>query len=817
MTDTGTFAHCFQQLTGHAPFPWQRRLADGDWPDVLVVPTGLGKTAGVLCAWLVKRLAGDPDTPRRLIYCLPMRVLVEQVAAEAERYAAVSRTFFDASGLVSPRVHVLIGGASDDAWVDEPERPAIIVGTQDMLLSRALMRGYGISRYRWPVGFAFLHNDALWVFDEVQLMGAGLATSSQLEAFRRSMPLGAACRSLWLSATLRPDWLSTVDFRPHVVGLRTLRLDDDPADRDSDRPEVTKRLDAPKTFAPAASVLAPEPPKARWAAYAGGLAAEVVAAHRPETTTLVIVNRVDRAQSVFGALRSRKAPHPVLIHSRFRPAERRANEAVLRDKVPSEGRIVVATQAIEAGVDMTSATLFTELAPWASIVQRCGRCNRYGEAADGRVFWIDTGDWLAEHPELAKPYTPAALAEARGLALGHTSASPRLPAEVPGAPKVGPVLRRKDLIELFNTDPDLSGFDIDASAYIRDADDTDVHVFWRAFDGSPALDAARPDRDELCPVAIGRFRQFIGKRKGAFVWDPLAETKKDPPDPPWVPLDGDRLRPGLVIMLDAALGGYDSALGFVAESGTRVQPVPCDPQQQTPGGFDDERHSEIGRFVGLTRHLAHVEAKATALCETLSVGGESAAVIRAALWHDVGKAHPVFQNAIGPCVVSGRPRPPGLLAKSAGRLARYENPRFRHELASALAWLTRVDGDREEWDLVAYLIAAHHGKVRLGIRALPGEREPDNPRDGRRFARGVWEGDVLPAVDVGGRELLPETTLSLAVMELGEGANGESWAARTRKLLTRHGPFRLAWLEALVRIADWRASGEEQRARDDDL
>jgi len=52
--------------------------------------------------------------------------------------------------------------------------------------------------------------------------------------------------------------------------------------------------------------------------------------------------------------------------------------------------------------------------------------------------------------------------------------------------------------------------------------------------------------------------------------------------------------------------------------------------------------------------------------------------------------------------------------------------------------------------------------------------------------------------------------LRLDLMELGEGEMGPSWTARTQQLLDTYGPFRLAWLEALVRIADWRASGMEQ-------
>jgi CRISPR-associated endonuclease/helicase Cas3 len=63
------------------PFAYQRRLVEDQWPDVMEVPTGLGKTAAVIGAWLYRRLVlGDAETPRRLVYCLPMRTLVEQTA-----------------------------------------------------------------------------------------------------------------------------------------------------------------------------------------------------------------------------------------------------------------------------------------------------------------------------------------------------------------------------------------------------------------------------------------------------------------------------------------------------------------------------------------------------------------------------------------------------------------------------------------------------------------------------------------------------------------------------------------------------------------
>ena len=77
-----------------------------------------------------------------------------------------------------------MGGEERTDWPLWPERDAVLIGTQDMLLSRALNRGYTARRPRWPMEFGLLNNDCLWVFDEVQSMGPGLATGLQLEAFR---------------------------------------------------------------------------------------------------------------------------------------------------------------------------------------------------------------------------------------------------------------------------------------------------------------------------------------------------------------------------------------------------------------------------------------------------------------------------------------------------------------------------------------------------------------------------------------------------------------------------------------------------------
>ena len=162
------------------PDSWQSRFATDMWPEVLIAPTGSGKTAGVTLGWAAHRLRAPETTPRRLVWCLPMRTLVEQTAkAVGEWFCRLNDRGVGEGLLPGPGdVHVLMGGVEAARWLERPDHPVVIVGTQDMLLSRALMRGYASSRAVWPMEFALLHMDTQWVFDEVQLMGAGRPTSA---------------------------------------------------------------------------------------------------------------------------------------------------------------------------------------------------------------------------------------------------------------------------------------------------------------------------------------------------------------------------------------------------------------------------------------------------------------------------------------------------------------------------------------------------------------------------------------------------------------------------------------------------------------
>lgn len=856
MTD---YADWFRAATGNRPYGWQAALASSaTCGDRLVrIPTGFGKTFGVLGAWLYHRVVrGDERWPRRLIWTLPMRVLVEQTEAEV-------RQVLEAVGLLwnetQPHegkvgVHALMGGSEAGDWHLFPEEAAVLVGTQDMTLSRALNRGYGAARGRWPTDFGLVSQDALWVLDEVQLMDVGLTTAAQLAAFR----LGDADKAFrpsytWaMSATLQRDWLTkSPDTGPWVGGLRevTLGAADEAATLWKDTTKPIRRDEAMPVKRLVETILATH-----------------TASPGSETLTLVVMNTVGRARELYEALRKSipaGGPQLHLLHSRFRGVERAAWRADLLGKdAPKASRIVVATQVIEAGVDLSANALFTELCPWPSLVQRLGRLARRGGTGDAVVLGLDTA-------KASAPYEAAELDAAWDALASVSDGSPRAlkafeernPDLVPGLYPYDPphILLREELDELFDTTPDLTGADIDVSRFIRSGDERDVSVFWVA--EAPGK-RTRAVREGLCAVPFLQARDWLcGKKSGqvepknlrpgvnAWVWDYL--------DGRWRTAQRKDLWPGQTVLVDAAVGGYDPELGWRPESRTAVPLVDAGvagAQELADSAQSQEDLSEAAwQTVGF-----HGAAVATRTRRYAGMMPSSVARVLhlASRWHDLGKAHPAFQGAI---VGVGRPDRADLAKapKYAWRdwrtgmyqVSAYEvRYGFRHELASALALFAVLERhappdhpsrlgelsvlfpnvvraqspppgpleaevlslSSEEFDLTAFLVCSHHGKVRARLHSAPADQRAALS-GGDMPIRGVREGDVLPGVampDAEGRShFLPSVRLTLEPASLGlSPSTGRSWAERVEGLLSRHGPFGLAWLEALLRAADVGAS-----------
>ena len=557
----------FQKATEKPkPYGYQCRLACGPQADpeksntldeattchsqLINIPTGLGKTAAVVLAWLWNRAhRQNPNWPRRLVYCLPMRTLVGQTQEEVQKWLKAHALDWDGKsesrrGKVG--VHILMGGEDDGEWDIYPEENTILIGTQDMLLSRALNRGYGMKRYRWPMHFGLLNNDCLWVMDETQLMGPGLSTACQLESFRASnassySSFGAAGSVTWyMSATSNREHLNTREWRGVARPAEfdfTLSL----AEKAATSGPIHQRRFAAKR-------LELEPGSGFESLIASilkrhGEMVEAVAKN-PElpARTLIICNTVDRAVNVHALIAAGKPEgcDLLLLHSRFRPRERKEQMERLKAKNLAafpKGQIVVATQVIEAGVDVSSAILCSEIAPLASLVQRLGRLNRAGEFQNSAwkpvaiIVGVGVKSESTGKNEKAKqeirndnakrclPYELSACdPECKSSAWDslrklNDNASPASLEQIQDAiaasiPRCPYSLQRHELTDFFDTDANLSLGFTDVSPFVRGLDDdTDLQVCWREpwleNDGPPEF---VPDyqRDELCSVPIGK-------------------------------------------------------------------------------------------------------------------------------------------------------------------------------------------------------------------------------------------------------------------------------------------------------------------------
>src|SRR5881396_1144264 len=152
------FGNFFNTATESRPYEYQCRLACGNresgeteevWlcestpcgSRLINVPTGCGKTAAVVLAWLWNRVAHPHEKhraiwPRRLVYCLPMRTLVEQTGDNVRKWLRnLDNLEWDGEGDHRGKigVHILMGGEEKTNWDLYPEHDAIVIGTQDML------------------------------------------------------------------------------------------------------------------------------------------------------------------------------------------------------------------------------------------------------------------------------------------------------------------------------------------------------------------------------------------------------------------------------------------------------------------------------------------------------------------------------------------------------------------------------------------------------------------------------------------------------------------------------------------------------------
>ncbi len=413
----------FQEIFAHPPFPWQERLAKqivetGEWPDVLSLPTGSGKTATMIIAVFHLALEADfgprRSAPTRIIFTVDRRLIVDDAFTLAR---VLESRLLDPAGrpicrLVSERLRLLSydcrpliarrlrgGVPREDDWARTPTQPTILCSTVDQVGSRLLFRGYGISDRSKPVQAGLLGSDCRILLDEAHLA----------EPFRQTLE--------WVNHYRGPAWVenhqaagpwgvSVLSATPRESLSPTFKLERE----DYDNPVLARRWNArkPVRLVLAATSAKSDAPKVRVSqndpkAGANRISAIIAEAIRglkilqengiKNPSLGVVLNRVARARSVFDGLQQRLGTNAevILMVGPARPIDRDELSMKLEPLRTMQNKdsgmsnrqkplIIVATQCLEAGVDIDVDGMISDAAPLDSLRQRFGRLNRGGRA-----------------------------------------------------------------------------------------------------------------------------------------------------------------------------------------------------------------------------------------------------------------------------------------------------------------------------------------------------------------------------------------------------------------------------------------------------
>ena len=394
----------------HPPFRWQmrllRRLLQGDLPQAVDVPTGLGKTA-VMALWLIA-LAEGASLPRRLVYVVDRRAVVDQATRFAERLRSnmpdglATKLRLDAGLPIS----TLRGGFADNRdWLEDPSKPAIVVGTIDLIGSRLLFEGYGVSRGMRPYHAGLLGVDALVLLDEAHLCAPFEALLRQV-AEHRDGKLGSR---MGVNSVTPPFHLMSLS----ATGRDVTELPPESVFRmladDCEEPIVRQRLTARKRLRVVEVADARSLPEC--------IASRALQRAGDEMHHRVLIycnNRKDAVEvkSVIDhecSRRRRSGGLPFGHASELLVGERRIYErTALENWLQRQGflggttgqrsqmpRFLVATSAGEVGVDLDADHLVCDLVAYERMVQRLGRVNRRGGQDRGAKI-----DVFAVRPEL---------------------------------------------------------------------------------------------------------------------------------------------------------------------------------------------------------------------------------------------------------------------------------------------------------------------------------------------------------------------------------------------------------------------------------
>jgi len=716
-----------------ALYPYQQRVKDliqSGRSVILRAPTGTGKTRTALAPFIEDFFEKPRGmVPHKCLYVVPRRVLANQFHREYQSLA----TSYDRRFRRDLRVTIQTG--------EQPQDPRFEMGdltfcTIDQFLSSYLTMPYGL-----PARLANLNAGALpgayIVFDEFHLLDPGSTLPTTLYALQQLK-------------SLAPALLMTATFSPALLEMLAKTLGAEVVEVPRDEIRSIQSQNA-----------ALQVRERTWHMSDNPLSAVAVwAAHQKRS--LALCNTVGRAQALYRDLRELAQAaggqvRVMLLHSRFLPRDRREIEDDLRrlfgtgEGADGSGSvIVVATQVIEVGVDITSEALHTELAPASALIQRAGRCARYpGEHGQVTVYPVDNylpygreakdaardGPWVAEMKAARvwlADHTGQALDSAQEQAFVDAVAAER-DRQMVSALTIGRVSRAQDIQRVLNGDRSAA----DGRLLVRDVQSRLVLIH-----SAPEQLVSDPYGAigfNLSLDTLGGMVRGWLDREGDLEWSVqgLQEhmTDDNRAEYSWARLpDAQLVAQAKVLVVHPDLAGYSREEGFLHDVGGSGFESTMEPaaSKRTWDGFSyrlESYEDHVACVVQAFEALALPELLYPAQALDRAAGWLGGSTLRAAwlacLLHDVGKlsrgwqgwAH-AYQAAIGEPAAAGMSvahttSVPGNEAhRLAGKAVQKTHPRPNHAAESALAvsaiLAKALDGNEPLAKAALTAIVRHH-------------------------------------------------------------------------------------------------------------
>ncbi len=361
----------YKSITGFAPYDYQLKVAShllSGKNVILTVPTGAGKTWASIVPFLYARQTKKINFPQKMIYSLPLRTLANSIYSDVSETLKKDNTFYELASI-----------QTGEYKNDEHFENDIIFSTIDQTLSNFLCFPLSLSKRQANINAGALVGSYL-VFDEFHLLDQKLSMATTLGTLKI---LGNLCQFCIMTATLSEKYINELKS---AVNAEVVTIDDFPED--------IAKINSLKV--PEGKVV-----KKTVTVQDGTINADTILKQHIKKT-IVICNRVEKTQKIyndivgkdltgFKNLSGLDKSNVICLHSRFFDEDRKKKEEELKNLFGNkneESAILISTQVIEAGMDISCDKMHLEISPVNSLLQRAGRCARW-EGQFGEIYVYD--------------------------------------------------------------------------------------------------------------------------------------------------------------------------------------------------------------------------------------------------------------------------------------------------------------------------------------------------------------------------------------------------------------------------------------------